>query len=146
MEKGDKLCIVRDASPDPLASDITRLVAALVALGIPLDAECGYLETRELVEGSEHRVVTWTLKARSDCGRYDTRKLIAAWSDDAWLRANAEHPLAYLKSGLGNLRRIETEMQTRAPLALIRKGKRIALIPFDATPERRLELLTELEK
>jgi hypothetical protein len=146
MEKGDQLCILRDHSEDPRSSEITRLVAALVALGIPLDPECGYIETREIVNGWEQRVVTWTLRARSDCGRYDTRRMIAAWSDDAWIKAYSEHPLAYLKAALGNLEAIGAQMKRQAPLALIRKGTRIALIPFDATPERREQLLTALEK
>ena len=33
-----------------------------------------------------------------------------------------------------------------APVALIRKGQRFALVPFDATAERRQKLLTALEK
>src|SRR5688572_27630318 len=119
MEKGDQLCIIRDNSREPAASDITRLVAALVALGIPLDQECGYLETRELVDGREQSVITWTLKARSDCGRYDTRRIIAAWSDEAWLKHYCEHPLAYLKAALGNFEVIRAQMKRQAPLALI---------------------------
>ena len=146
MEKGDQLCIIRDNSREPGASDITRLVAALVALGIPLDRECGYIETRELVDGWEQSVVTWTLKAHSDCGRYDTRRMIAAWSDKAWLKHYCEHPLAYLKAASENLEAIRAQMKCQAPLALIRKGTRIALIPFDATPQRREQLLNGLEK
>jgi hypothetical protein len=118
---------------------------ALVALGIPLDPECGYIETREVVNGWEQRVVTWTLKARSDCGRYDTRRMIAAWSDEAWLKHYCE-PLAYLKAAFGNLEAIGAQMKRQAPLALLRKGTRIALIPFDASRKRREELLTALER
>ena len=145
MRKGDKLCILRDTSPDPQGSDTTKLVAALAALGIPLDPDCGYSETRELVDGNERRVITWALQAQSTCGRHDTRRMIAAWSDAAWLQAHPEHPLTYLKCGFGNLAMIQREMQTRAPLALIRRGKRIALIPFDATAPRCQELLQQLE-
>jgi hypothetical protein len=72
--------------------------------------------------------------------------MIAAWSDDAWIKAYSEHPLAYLKAALGNLEAIGAQMKRQAPLALIRKGTRIALIPFDATPPRREQLLTALEK
>ncbi len=66
----------RSANTDADALNLLQLVAALTAVGIPLDDDCPYLETRELVEGAERRLVTWTLKAKSVCGQYDARKLI----------------------------------------------------------------------
>ena len=50
------------------------------------------------------------------------------------------HPLAE-HAGL-----LAAEVSRLAPVALIRKGQRFALVPFDATAERRQELLTALEK
>ena len=82
MRKGDQLCILRaevnaprdsattnaerilhgrrSANTDANTINLLRLVAALTAIGIPLDDDCAYLETRELVEGVERRLVTWT--------------------------------------------------------------------------------------
>jgi len=51
----------------------------------------------------------------------------------------------YIKAAFENRARIEQTAASQAPLALIRKGKRIALIPFDASPERREQLLSELD-
>ena len=81
MQKGDQLCILRaEVKTDADALNLLRLVAALTAIGIPLDDDCPYLETRELVEGAERRLVTWTLKAKSICGQHDARN---AWRGSA---------------------------------------------------------------
>jgi hypothetical protein len=121
-------------------------VYRITAIGIPLDDDCPYLETRELVEGAERRLVTWTLKAKSICGQHDARKLIEAWHDPVWATQNNDHPFAYIITAFRNAGLLAAEVGRLAPVALIRKGQRFALIPFDATPERRQELLTALEK
>lgn len=143
MQRGDKLIILRET--DPATSSKTDLIAALTALGIPLDSDCPYQETRELIDGGERRVHTWVLKPASACGRYETQAMLKAWEDPAFARNNPEHPFAYIKQAFENRARIAQTVAAQSPLALIRKGKRIALIPFDATPERREELLAELE-
>ena len=147
MKKGDQLCILRaEVKTEADALNLLQLVGALSALGIPLDDDCPYLETRELIENRERRTVTWTLKARSICGQHDARKLIEAWHDPVWHTQNAEHPFAYIKTAFQNAGLLRAEVARLAPVALIRKGRRFALVPFDATPERRQELLTALEK
>lgn len=147
MKKGDELCILRaEIKTDADALNLLRFVGAFTASGIPLDDDCPYLETRELIEGRERRTVTWTLKARSICGRHDARKLIEAWHDPVWTTQNAEHPFAYIATAFRNASLLGAEVARLAPVALIRKGRRFALVPFDATPERRQELLTALEK
>lgn len=146
MQKGDKLIIVREIDTDPRDSHITRMIAALTALGIPLDCDCPFQETRELVEGREQRVVTWALTPASTCGRFETQAMIRAWNDPEFVRNEPEHPFAYIKQAFENLNRIGESTTSRPPLALIRKGRRIALIPMDATPERREELLNALDQ
>jgi hypothetical protein len=147
MKKGDQLCIVRaEVKTDADALNLLRLVAALTAVGIPLDDDCPSLETREIVENRARRTVTWTLKARSVCGRHDARKLIEAWHDPVWTTQNTEHPFAYIATAFRNANLLGAEVARLAPVAVIRKGRRFALVPFDATPERRQELLTALEK
>lgn len=145
MQRGDKLIIIREVDADPATSEIPNMVAALTALGIPLDTDCPYQETREMINGQEQRVRTWVLKPSSVCGRFETQAMIKAWWDDGFAKANPEHPFAYIKQAFENRERIAQAVAAHAPLALIRKGKRIALIPFDAAPERREELLKELD-
>ena len=146
MQKGDKLIIIRDVDIDPRESRTTRMIAALTALGIPLDCDCPFQETRELVDGKEQRVVTWALTPASTCARFDTQSMIRAWNEPAFVRNNPEHPFAYIKQAFENDAQIVGSISAQAPLALIRKGRRIALIPMDATPERREELLTALDQ
>lgn len=145
MQRGDKLIIIRDVDANPATSLIPAMVAALTALGIPLDTDCPYQETREMIDGREQRVVTWVLKPASVCGRFETQAMLKAWGDEGFVKSNPEHPFAYIKQAFENRARIALTAAAQAPLALIRKGKRIALIPFDATPERREQLLSELD-
>jgi len=144
MQRGDKLIILRDVDTDPATSEIPNMVAALTALGIPLDSDCPYQETREMIDGKEQRVVTWVLKPVSACGRFETQDMLKAWTDADFTKRNPEHPFAYIKAAFENRAKISAQSASQSPLALIRKGKRIALIPFDATPERREHLLAEL--
>lgn len=145
MQRGDKLIILRDVDTDPATSEIPNMVAALTALGIPLDSDCPYQETRERIDGREQRVVTWVLKPTSVCGRFETQAMLKAWDDEGFARANPEHPFSYIKQAFENRTRMARTAAAQVPLALIRKGKRIALIPFDASPERREHLLSQLE-
>ena len=146
MQKGDKLVILREVDTDPATSPMTQMIAALAALGIALDEDCPYQETREMVNGVEQVVVTWVLKAKSDCGKFDTHTLIGKWNDPDFRTKEPEHPLARLKTAFNFFNRAVEVVTQQVPLALIRKGKRCALIPMDASPERREQLLKMLDQ
>ena len=146
MQEGDKICIVRETGVAPVSSDNTEMVAALVTLGVPFYEAQPFLETREIVDGQEKRTVTWCLETKTADGRFKTRELIQWWRDDAWLHANPEHPLAYAKAAVANYRRLVAGIETSVPLALVRKGRKFALIPFDAPPARRQQLLDSLNQ
>ena len=148
MQEGDKICIVRESGGniDPVESPNIEIVAALVSLGVPFYEPQPYLETREIVEGAEKRTITWCLHTKTSDGRFKTRELIKLWHDEAWLAANPDHPLAYAKATVTNYQRLVDGVKASVPLALVRKGKRFALIPFDASPQRRQQLLDLLNK
>ena len=146
MKEGDKICIVRETDVDPITSENTAMVAALVTLGVPFYETQPYLETREIVNGEEKRTVTWCLGTRTDDGRFKTRELIQWWKDEAWCHANPDHPLAYAKAAVANIQRLTAGVNTSVPVALVRKGKKFALIPFDAPTARRQQLLDALNK
>ena len=146
MEKGDQLVIIREVDTDPQTSDLTRMVAGFLTLGIALDEDCPYQETREMIGDHEQRVVTWVFKARSRCGKYDTHAMVGAWNDPDFASKSPEHPLAYIRSAFTNLSRTLAFVAGQAPLALIHKGKRMALISMDAPLERREELLAALNQ
>ena len=145
MEKGSELCVLRDGEA-PVKSTYTLMVAALVTFGVELDADCPFQETREIVGEKEVRVVTWVLKAASADGKYKTVDLIAFWEDRDFGRKQPEHPFAYVKQALYNHRRMVDTIKSAAPLLMVRRGKKIALIPADVGEDRRKQLLEELEK
>jgi hypothetical protein len=93
MKEGDKICIVRETDVDPVTSENTAMVAALVTLGVPFYETQPFLETREIVNGEEKRTVTWCLGTRTEDGRFKTRELIQWWKDEAWCQGNPDHPL-----------------------------------------------------
>ena len=146
MQKGDTLVIVREKDTDPETSNRTAMAAALATIGIALDEDCPFQETWEVVNEVQERVVTWVFKPKSNCGRYQTQEMIEAWDDPSFVVQNPEHPFAYVKAALGNHTRLVEQISRHAPIAIIRKGRRMAFIPFDVAPERREELLNELEK
>ena len=134
MEKGDQLVIVRD-DQHPVHAQNTIMVSVLTTFGVELDKDCPYIETREIIDGKERRLVTWCLKAISHDGLYKTRDLIHWWHDREWAVANPEHPFAYVKQAFANHSRLINIIKTLAPVLQIRRGKKIALIPADASPE-----------
>jgi hypothetical protein len=109
-------------SEDPLRSDTTLLIAALLTLGIP-PMEPGFFHTaREAVRGELKTQAIWTLHHQSPDRRFSARLMEAAWDNAAWLSTNPTHPLAILRGAitwhrafnssprfsLDELRRIET--------------------------------------
>ena len=144
MQEGDKICIIRETDIDPVSSANTEMVAALVTLGVPLYAAQPFLETREIVDGGEKRIVTWCLGTSTADGRFKTRELIQWWGNEAWLHGNPEHPLSYAKAAVANHQLLVAGVKTSVPLALVRKGRKFALIPFDAPLARRQQLLDSL--
>lgn len=85
---------------DPLRSDTTLLVAALLTLGVPPAGRDLFCATCEAVRGARQWRVQWSLRGGSEDGRFDAVKMQAAWADGAWLLQNPAHPLALLRGGL----------------------------------------------
>ncbi len=146
MKEGDKICIVREMDVDPVTSENTSMVAALVTLGVPFYETQPFLETREITNGEEKRTMTWCLGTKTEDGRFKTCELIQWWKDDAWCHSNPDHPLSYAKAAVTNFQRLTAGISTSVPVALVRKGKKFALIPFDAPSDRRQQLLDALNK
>lgn len=85
---------------DPLRSDVTLLVAALLTLGIPAAGGELFYCTCEAERGEVKFDAVWTLKDESSDGRFDAGKMRAAWDDSQWLLANPKHPLSVIRCGL----------------------------------------------
>ena len=85
---------------DPLRSDTTLQVAALLTLGIAPFGRSLLHFTCEPKGGAMVRRAVWTLKDASECKRFATRTMADAWNDAAWLMKNPQHPLAIIRSAL----------------------------------------------
>lgn len=85
---------------DPLRSDVTLCVAALLTLGIPAAGDALLHFTAELVRGATVRRAVWTFADSDKSQRFATRTMADAWNDAAWLLQNPTHPLAIIRGAL----------------------------------------------
>lgn len=85
---------------DPLRSDITLLVAALLTLGVPAAGGELFYSVCEPRGGELVVDSVWTLKGESRDGRFSAAAMRDAWNDSPWLLANPKHPLSVIRCGL----------------------------------------------
>ena len=133
---------------DPLSSPNTAMIAALYTLGIPFFADRPMDDVRELVGDRVSRKVTWYLEAKSVvpiAGEYMTTGMaIKCWNDREWLEAHPTHPITYAKYQVENYNRLLDLVKQNVPLAMVRKGERFALIPFNASEDHRQKIIDKL--
>lgn len=143
MHQGSKLYSLEALTSDPLATRNTILFAALTALGIPAEPElCG--EFVEEVQGRPRSVTVWRLREKSVDGRFHTADLIKLWHDPAFVERDPEHPLAYVKCAFENHTRAIEFVKEQGPIAMRRRGQKIALITRHTSPENKKRILDEL--
>lgn len=82
----------------PLAAASTFLVLALLALNVPADPRCPFVETIELIGEDAHRSHRWILRDQTPCGNHHTAALRRDWSAGPWLAANPAHPLSQVRA------------------------------------------------
>jgi hypothetical protein len=151
MKTGQKIVFVRGEEP-PHRSPDTALVAAALVSGIKLAGNKPFLDTIEEVGGEAKRAVSWSLDGASEITfrpafseeTMDFAEFRHRFEDDSWCRANPDHPIAYLRALSDTLLSLQDHLRGRKPALLIRKGKRFAVIPQDADPERKREILALL--
>jgi len=144
MKEGDKLYRLQDGD-SPYSSSNTLLVCALLTLGAQLDETQPYQEFREVIDGQPKRSVMWLLKEMTATGK-PVKELVAQWRDPKWIAANPESPLAQIKAALENYRTLVGAIKSAVPVDIIRRGRRMVLIPKNASEGRRNELLEMLHK
>jgi hypothetical protein len=127
-ERGQESSFVSDDA----GTTNTLLAAALSAVGIPFHrTRASAIVTGDGIRGN-HRI-TWYFEARSLCGKYSTKELIAAWDDRDWHQRNPEHPFAYIKCASQNHQRLIDHLKQDTPLGLVRKGDKVALVSMNAS-------------
>jgi hypothetical protein len=148
MRTGQKIVFVRGSEP-PLRCPNTALIAAAIVSGARLAGEKPFLHTLEEVDGEPKRTTTWSVDGGGELvfrpvfpeERIDFAEFRKRFEDEAWCRANPDHPIAYLRAFADTLEDLRVQLRDQKPAFLLRKGKRFAVIPQDADPERKREIL-----
>jgi len=152
MQEGDQISTLRDDVP-PGKSTNTQLIAAALASGAEfLDPRKAYFHTIEKAngDGQEQHQVTWALNAKThleyrlatgETERITFLEFVRRWNDTAWLQANLDHPITYMKYAFAHYRTMIKAIKSGVPTVLIRQGERKYFIPADASDEKVAEIL-----
>jgi hypothetical protein len=116
------------------------LLCALMAVGVrPCSTERVRVITPEHVGGARYQ---YFLEPRSECGKYDTGKLIVAWKEGLpWIEKNPDHPFAYAMAAALNFKANAEFLNFRSPSVFLTAGKSVALIPLNASAELEEKIL-----
>ncbi len=145
MKNGTKIYSLEALNDDPLATRNTLLFAALTAMGIPPEPDlCG--EFVEEIGGQKKTALVWRLRGESLDRRYQTGDLIRRWNDPDFVKNEPEHPFAYIKTAFENHSRAVEFIKDQGPIAIRRRGKKVAIITRRTSPELKKRILDELNK
>lgn len=126
-------------SEDDFDTRDSHLAAALMAVGIrPVGAEPVRVVTR--MTGPEQ--YQFYFNPVSECGKYRTRDLLKAWIEGVdWIEKNEEHPFAFAMACALNYAGLMRFVKRRNPIAYIKRGDSVALLPLNATARQEEEIL-----
>lgn len=133
----------------PLRSDVTRLIAAALASGLPLAHAKGFVDTIENVDGKPKRSVVWSMngtatahfKPEFEEERITFQEFHRRFTSREWVEANPHHPISYMYAMMVKGNYLSEFLRGQKPMALYRDGKRMAIIPHDCDPARKAEIL-----
>lgn len=156
MEQGQSVKFIHGEG-SPLKSSTLALVAALRVCGISFLNTKPLLDAVEEKDGELERRFVWSFGgqatalfrpafAEESIGLHEFAK---RFNDAAWCRANADHPIAFLRAFADELTNLRTALKDMKPLLKIVRGsgqnRSIALIPSDTSPEEKERILNEME-
>jgi hypothetical protein len=147
MKIGQKIAFVR-GNGSPLFSRETAMVSAWLISGGKLASNKALVDYVEEVEAAPVRSYVWSIDGSVAC-MFGSESLEFAefrkrFLDDDWVRANADHPISYLRAQSDQLLGFQQTIKARKPALLVRKRNRFAIIPADAPPATRKSLLQNL--
>ena len=137
MKQGTSITVVRDTDTQPTKSRNTLLVAASLASGGIFATENAFSDTVENLPGGPKRTCTWLMDGAQkmrfepipqaeDITFDEFRK---RYESQDWCEANPNHPISYLRAAHEHHNRLVDKIKTLKPMMLLRKGKRIAIVP-----------------
>lgn len=104
----------------------TNLASALIAMGI--EPHTQPFQHMERDDGS--KFTSWQFKSKSECGKWDTLKLINAWRDgEEWVKENEEHPFAYLVCAFKNREMLMDILNEATPTVTIKRDGKTWRVP-----------------
>lgn len=147
MNRGT-IALVRD-DVDPRKSTNTTLIGAALAAGADFADKKALSDS---VDAAGKRQVTWSMNGDRKMHfvpNFDEEQITFAefrrrFESLEWCEQNPDHPIAYLRAYRDQMNRLRDKLKTMQPMARIQKGKRIALIPADATEAQRAKILGAL--
>ena len=154
MKEGTTISVVRDHDTKPAESRNTRLVAAALSSGGMFATEAAYSDTVEQTPDGPKRTVTWLMDGAAKLHFEPIEGAESITFDEfrkryeslQWCEANPNHPIAYLRAMNDQHNRMLDKIKTMRPMLLVRKGKRIAIVPSGSDPvstARREQILAE---
>lgn len=147
MEGSSFQCIRDDRAP--LQSELTKMIIAARTCGAKW-WNGGKSAFHYGVSEAGKIEVQWTFDAakcmsfRLPDGEMETidfAEFWRRWESDAWIEANPDHPIAYLKVFCATMHAMRAYRVEQKPSLVLRKGKRVANIPAEASDEEREKIM-----
>ena len=108
------------------------LAALMVTMGFDLKESSGNVFIGDGIT-CPGGTVTWSFSPRNESGTLEAAKVMALFDDIKWLTDSSnEDPMAYIACAFHNYARLVDRIKQKVPLAVVRKGKRKALVRLDA--------------
>ena len=137
MKQGTTVAIVREHDTPPMKSRNTSMIAGALTSGFEFATEKAFSDTVEDVAGTPKRTVTWLMNAAKTVRFVPIPKeeeitfpeFKRRFLSQEWCEANPDHPISYMRGIIENKGGLVDKIKRLMPMLLLRKGKRVAIVP-----------------
>lgn len=137
MKQGTTVAIVREHDTPPMKSRNTSMIAGALTSGFEFATDKAFSDTVEDVGGTPKRTVTWLMNAAKTVRFVPIPKVEEItfsefkrrFLSQEWCEANPDHPISYMRGIIENKGGLVDKIKTLMPMLLLRKGKRVAIVP-----------------
>jgi hypothetical protein len=140
--------VVKSRGPQPLATIETAGAIAALTAGYPLIDGKQVKNFEDYVEDTPEGVIRETLWVFDDTASADfagervpLQAFFARFHDAEWCKANANHPIAYLRHAHDNTNKFREHFAKHKPMIVLRRGQRTLKIRPDLTEEEKAKWL-----
>ena len=136
--------VVKSRGDNPLATKEGAGAVAALTCGYRLLDGKQVKNFEDYVEETPEGVIRETLWVFDDTSTADfageriaLQAFFAKFHDEAWCKANGDHPIAYLRHQHDNAAKFRDHFKKHKPMILLRKGQRTLKIRSDLTQEQK---------